>query len=194
MSNKNQQSQPKQTATVVEQPTEQAEQNTTVPEPTTTSTEPRQPVALDHAAIAAQEVIVADLTAKLEAAKKTGNDHAIAEAKKIRKGATDKLWRLQNPGGKGGTRSPNSPKAASDPNSLHIKLPEATIAALDAAVAKFAPVGLDRSAALNMVIESATESILKFNSIESFASGLKAMLDAKIAAMVALQSDLLASK
>lgn len=194
MSNKNQQSQQKQTAPAVEQATEQTAPSAEA----TTTTEPRTaspaPVELDHAAIAAQEVIVADLTAKLEAAKKTGNDHAIAEAKKIRKGATDKLWRLQNPGGKGGTRSPNSPKAASDPNSLHIKLPEATIAALDAAVAKFAPVGLDRSAALNMVIESATESIMKFNSIESFASGLKAMLDAKIAAMVALQSDLLASK
>ena len=194
MSNKSQQPQSKQTVPVVEQAPEQTAPSakpTTSPEPRTTSP---APVELDHAAIAAQEVIVADLTAKLEAAKKTGNDHAIAEAKKIRKGATDKLWRLQNPGGKGGTRSPNSPKAASDPNSLHIKLPEATISALDAAVAKFAPVGLDRSAALNMVIESATESILKFNSIESFASGLKAMLDAKIAQMVALQSDLLASK
>lgn len=190
MSNKNQQSQPKQTVPVVEQATEQTAPSA---EPTTT-TEPRQPVALDMEAIAAQEVIVADLTAKLEAAKKTGNDHAIAEAKKIRKGATDKLWRLQNPGGKGGTRSPNSPKVASNPNTLHIPLPEATISALDAAVAKFAPVGLDRSAALNMVIESATASILKFDSIESFATGLKAMLDAKIAAMVALQSDLLASK
>lgn len=177
-----------------EQSTEQVAPVEQVTEQTTTSTEPRQPVALDMEAIAAQEVIVADLTAKLEAAKKTGNDHAIAEAKKIRKGATDKLWRLQNPGGKGGTRSPNSPKVASNPNTLHIPLPEATVSALEAAVAKFAPVGLDRSAALNMVIERATESILKFDSVESFATGLKALLDAKIAAMVALQSDLLASK
>lgn len=193
MSNKNQQSQPKQNAEVVA-PVEQAtEQTAPTSEPTTTSTE-RQPVVLDMEAIAAQEVVVADLTAKLEAAKAGGNDHAIAEAKKIRKGATDKLWRLQNPGGKGGTRSPNSPKVASNPNTLHIALPEATVTALDAAVAKFAPVGLDRSAALNMVIESATESILKFDSVESFATGLKALLDAKIAAMVALQSDLLTSK
>ena len=142
MSNKNQQSQPKQNAEVVA-----TEQYVASSEPATeqpaTSSEPRPQVALDMAAIAAQEVIVADLTTKLEAAKATGDDHKIAEAKKIRKGATDKLWRLMNPGGKGGTRSPNSPKAASDPNSLHIKLPEATVTALDAAVAKFAPVGLD---------------------------------------------------
>ncbi len=149
---------------------------------------------VDPAAIAAQEVIVADLTAKLEAAKKGGNDHAIAAAKKARKSATDKLWRLQHPGGLGGTRSPNSPKAASDPNALTIKLPEATVTALEAAVAKFAPVGLDRSAALNMVIESATASILKFDSIDAFATGLKSLLDAKIEAMMKLQSDLLASK
>ena len=186
MSKNNQQ--PKQTAEVA------ATEQTAPATEQTAPAAPRQPIVLDMEAIAAQEVIVADLTAKLEAAKAGGNDHAIAEAKKIRKGATDKLWRLQNPGGKGGTRSPNSPKAASNPNTLHIALPEATVTALDAAVAKFAPVGLDRSAALNMVIESATESILKFDSVESFATGLKALLDAKIAAMVALQSDLLASK
>lgn len=183
MSNKNQKQNVTEQTAPTEQPSEQAA-------PVASTERP----ALDHAAIAAQEVIVADLTAKLEAAKKTGNDHLIAEAKKIRKGATDKLWRLQNPGGKGGTRGPNSPKLASAPNTLHIPLPEATVTALEAAVAKFTPVGLDRNSALNMIVEAATGAILKFDSIDSFASGLKAMLDAKIAAMIALQGDLLASK
>ncbi len=194
MSKSNTQKQNEQAVEQTASVNEQDATSTAQTAPTTAPTEPRQPVALDMEAIAAQEVIVADLTAKLEVAKQGGNDHAIAEAKKIRKGATDKLWRLQNPGGKGGTRSPNSPKVASNPNTLHIALPEATVTALEAAVEKFAPVGLDRAAALNMVIESATESILKYDSIDAFATGLKSLLDAKIAAMLKLQGDLLASK
>jgi hypothetical protein len=154
----------------------------------------RPEVVLDSEAIAAQELVVADLTAKLEAAKQTGNDHLIAEAKKKRKGATDKLWRLQNPGGKGGTRSPNGVKSkvAKNPNFIGFTMPEATIAAIEEAVTKFALAGLTREVANGIVLDAALGAVGKFVKPADFAVGLKSTIDKQIEEMLKLQQSLLA--